>query len=291
MKMKFLIQKSLPSPVKFVWKTLVVFILSALLFFPTPVLALDYSGTVQSYVSNAKVELDSVLTVIKKLQNLSYANGKTALAEIDTRLQKIQTDARKNATDFEKLGDEGQKESNQLLDTINNLYTRQQFLEKELQTNQEKLERYIALEQAVRGISALLNGGVQIATPFDNIIKSYEESNRLAISKLQSLKDSRAKLEIDNQNLSQAIVLADKISKLSTNLKNRVNDAKQKTSNIKAYAEELESFSDQDILSEISELDQFIADLTNNLPLGSVTVHTTPIFINERVCYRMPANC
>ncbi|MTJ50215.1 hypothetical protein [Dolichospermum sp. UHCC 0259] len=289
--MKFLIQKSLPSPVKFVWKTLVVFILSALLFFPTPVLALDYSGTVQSYVSNAKVELDSVLTVIKKLQNLSYANGKTALAEIDTRLQKIQTDARKNATDFEKLGDEGQKESNQLLDTINNLYTRQQFLEKELQTNQEKLERYIALEQAMRGISASLNGGVQIATPFDNIIKSYEESNRSAISKLQSLKDSRAKLEIDNQNLSQAIVLADKISKLSTNLKNRVNDAKQKTSNIKAYAEELESFSDQDILSEISELDQFIADLTNNLPLGSVTVHTTPIFINERVCYMMPANC
>jgi DNA repair ATPase RecN len=210
--------------------------------------------------------------VIKKLQNLSYANGKTALAEIDTRLQKIQTDARKNATDFEKLGDEGQKESNQLLDTINNLYTRQQFLEKELQTNQEKLERYIALEQAMRGISAIsasLNGGVQIATPFDNIIKSYEESNRSAISKLQSLKDSRAKLEIDNQNLSQAIVLADKISKLSTNLKNRVNDAKQKTSNIKAYAEELESFSDQDILSEISELDKFIADLTNNLPLAS----------------------
>ena len=269
MKMKFLIQKSLPSPVKFVWKTLVVFILSALLFFPTPVLALDYSGTVQSYVSNAKVELDSVLTVIKKLQNLSYANGKTALAEIDTRLQKIQTDARKNATDFEKLGDEGQKESNQLLDTINNLYTRQQFLEKELQTNQEKLERYIALEQAMRGISASLNGGVQIATPFDNIIKSYEESNRSAISKLQSLKDSRAKLEIDNQKLSQGIVLADKISKLSTNLKNRVNDAKQKTSNIKAYAEELESFSDQDILSEISELDKFIADLTNNLPLAS----------------------
>ncbi|QSV73108.1 MAG: hypothetical protein HEQ20_23060 [Aphanizomenon flos-aquae KM1D3_PB] len=304
--MKFLIQKSLPSPVKFVWKTLVVFILSALLFFPTPVLALEYSGTVQSYISNVKVELDSVLTAIKKLRNLSYENGKTALAEIDTKLQQIQTDARKNATDFEKLGDEGQKESNQLLDTINNLYTRQQFLEKELQTNQEKLERFkqevypntaVELEQAIRkeqaiiAFSSILNGGVQIAAPFANTIKSYEESNRSAISKLQSLKDSRAKLEIDNQNLSQAIVLADKISKLSTNLKNRVNDAKQKTSNIKAYAEELESFSDQDILSEISELDQFIADLTNNLPLGSVTVHTTPIFINERVCYMMPANC
>ena len=89
--MKFLIQKNLLSPVKFVWKTLVVFILSALLFFPTPVLALDYSGAVQSYISNVKVELDSVLGDIKKLPNLSYENGKTALAEIDTRLQQNQS--------------------------------------------------------------------------------------------------------------------------------------------------------------------------------------------------------
>ncbi|MDM3849062.1 MAG: hypothetical protein PT119_03540 [Aphanizomenon gracile PMC627.10] len=280
--MKFLIQKSLPSPVKFVWKTLVVFILSALLFFPTTVLALDYSGTVQSYVSNAKVELDSVLTAIKKLQNLSYANGKTTLAEIDTKLQQIQGNAGKNATDFEKLRDEGQKESNQLLDKINKLYTSQQALEKELQTNQEKLERfkqeYIAMEQnriaKIFGSGLLIStplagSGLLTSTPLVNLIKNSEESNRSAISKLQSLKDSRAKLEIDNQKLSQGIVLADKISKLSTNLKNRVNDAKQKTSNIKAYAEELESFSDQDILSEISELDKFIADLTNNLPLAS----------------------
>ncbi|KHG43226.1 hypothetical protein OA07_00080 [Aphanizomenon flos-aquae 2012/KM1/D3] len=64
--MRFFTKKNLPSPVKFVWKTLVVFILSALLFFPTPVLALDYSGTIKSYVSNVKVELDSVLTAIKK---------------------------------------------------------------------------------------------------------------------------------------------------------------------------------------------------------------------------------
>ena len=255
------------------WKTLVVFILSALLFFPTPVLALDYSGTLQSYVSNVKVDIDGIVTSIKKLPNLSYENGKTALAEIDTKLQKIQGNAGKNATDFEKLRDEGQKESNQLLDEINKLYTSQQALEKELQTNQEKLERFkqdnyksIATQQLMKNIFA--GSGFQISTPSLSIIENSEESNRSAISKLQSLKDSRAKLEIDNQKLSQGIVLADKISKLSTNLKNRVNDAKQKTSNIKAYAEELESFSDQDILSEISELDKFIADLTNNLPLG-----------------------
>ena len=116
--MKFLIQKNLPSPVKFVWKTLVVFILSALLFFPTPVLALDYSGDVQSYISNVKVDLDSVLGDIKKLRNLSYEQGKTALAQIDTRLQTIQTNARENATKFQKLSDQLQQEYQENLNKI-----------------------------------------------------------------------------------------------------------------------------------------------------------------------------
>ena len=271
--MKFLIQKSLLNPVKFVWKTLVVFILSALLFFPTPVLALDYSGTLQSYVSNVKVDIDGIVTSIKKLPNLSYENGKTALAEIDTKLQKIQGNAGKNATDFEKLRDEGQKESNQLLDEINKLYTSQQALEKQVQRNQVEFKKKQSELERIQKAAKML--GTQVDSQFlqglDDF-KNYVERNRSDIlliqSKLQSLKDSRAKLETDNQRLSQGIVLADKISKFSTNLKNRVNDAKQKTSNIKDYAEELESFSDQDILSEISELDKFIADLTNNLPLG-----------------------
>ncbi|MTJ09453.1 hypothetical protein [Anabaena sp. UHCC 0204] len=272
--MKFLLQKSLQTSVKFVWKTLVVFILSTLLFLPTPILALDYSGTVQSYISVVKVDIDGIVTSIKKLPNLSYENGKTALAEIDTKLQQIQGNAGKNAIDFEKLRDEGQKESNQLLDEINKLYTSQQALEKQVQRNQVEFKQKQSELERIQKAAKML--GTQVDSQFfqglDNF-KNYVERNRSDIlliqSKLQSLKDSRAKLETDNQRLSQGIVLADKISKLSTNIKNRVNDAKQKTSNIKDYAEELESFSDQDILSEISELDQFITDLTNNLPLAS----------------------
>lgn len=110
MKMTFFTQKNLLSQAKVVWKTLVILILAVLLFVPTPALALDYNGTIQSYISNAKVELDAVLTAIEKLPNLSYETGKTTLSEIESQLQKIQTEAGKNAADFQKLSNEVQKE-------------------------------------------------------------------------------------------------------------------------------------------------------------------------------------
>lgn len=119
--MRLFTNKSLLSKAKIVGKILVVLFLSALLFLPTPVLALNYNGTVQSYVSNAKVELDSVVTLIKKLPNLSYENGKTTLAEIESKLQKIQTDAGKNAKYFENQNQEYQKNYQQVLNRINEL--------------------------------------------------------------------------------------------------------------------------------------------------------------------------
>ncbi|QIR36558.1 hypothetical protein HCG51_07195 [Tolypothrix sp. PCC 7910] len=256
------------------WRILVVSTLSVLLFAATPVLALGYDSTLNTYVSNTKLELATILTSIKNLPNPSYENGKTALVDIDTKLQQIQSNAAKNITDFEKLRDEGQQKSNQLLDEINKLYTSQQALEKQVQRNEvEFKQKQTELERIQRAAKML---GTQVDSYFLqglDSFKTYVEKNRsdlsLSQSRLQSLKDSREKLEQDNQRLSEGIVLADKISKLSTNLKARVNDANHKSSNIIAYAEELESFSDQYILSEISELEQFITDLTNNIPLAS----------------------
>jgi hypothetical protein len=39
------------------------------------------------------------------------------------------------------------------------------------------------------------------------------------------------------------------------------------TNNVKEYAEVLKSFSDPDILGEIKDLDQYISELTQNLPI------------------------
>ena len=229
------------------WKTLVVFILSALLFFPTPVLALDYSGTVQSYVSNVKVDIDGIVTSIKKLPTLSYENGKIRLTEIDTRLQKIQTNAGKNAVDFQKLSDEAQKEYEKVL------------------AQQSTLNAFIGQLTPVpsnqprnrNGRGPIMTTTIQVDGMDDTVIEGG------------NIDKTMAKFDNDKHRLSNAIALTNKISKLSDNLEKRINLAKQKSGNVKDYADALQSFSDPDILGEISELDKFIADLTNNLPLAS----------------------
>jgi hypothetical protein len=70
-------------------------------------------------------------------------------------------------------------------------------------------------------------------------------------------------LESENKRLSEGIVLTNKISKLCANLEKRINLAIQKFGNVKEYADALNSFNDPDILSEINELTQLIADLNN----------------------------
>jgi hypothetical protein len=52
---------------------------------------------------------------------------------------------------------------------------------------------------------------------------------------------------------------------LSDHLEKRINLAKQKAGNVKDFGEELKSFSDPDILGEISELNEMVAKLTTNL--------------------------
>ncbi|MEA5557102.1 hypothetical protein, partial [Nodularia spumigena] len=117
MKIRLFTNKNLLSQIQMMWKSLVVLILSILLVAPTPALALDYNGTLKSYISEVKVKLDGVVTSIEKLPSLSYENGKTTLADIDSQLQKIKSDAGENAVDFQKLSDQAQQEYQKNLDT------------------------------------------------------------------------------------------------------------------------------------------------------------------------------
>ncbi|MCX5965152.1 MAG: hypothetical protein NT070_19105 [Cyanobacteria bacterium] len=266
--MKFLIQKSLLNPVKFVWKTLVVFILSALLFFPTTVLALDYSGTVQSYVSNVKVDIDGIVTSIKKLPTLSYENGKTTLAEIDTRLEKIQTDAGKKATDFQKSSNETQRAYNTTLSKINSLSITEKASQKKLDELHERQRRKD--EEDYNKLMAWLIASDSSPNPLviDGSYDEYDEYSKYVLSLNTQLKDlrlNRAELESQNQILAEAIVLTSKISNLSDKIEKRINLANQKYGNVKEYADALKSFSNPDVLGEISELNEMVANLTTNL--------------------------
>lgn len=235
MKMSALSEKILLSKAKIVWKTLVVLALSVLLFAPTPALALDYDGTLQTYISNTKIEIDGVLTSIKKLPSQSYENGKTTLAEIDRNLQTIQTNAGKNAQNFQKLSDRAQKEYEQVLAQI-----------KDAKPSAELI------------LSAFLN-----------YIKNGRKPGLGFLNDREIPSQSKEFLTRKMQNLSEGIVLTNKISKLSDDLEKRVNLAKQKSGNVKEYADALQSFNDSDIISEIAELDRLVANLTNNLTLGS----------------------
>ncbi|WP_168465477.1 hypothetical protein [Aphanizomenon sp. UHCC 0183] len=270
--MRLFTNKSLLSKAKFMWKTLVVLLLSALLFLPTPVLALNYNGTVQSYVSNAKVELDGVLTAIKKLPNLSYENGKTTLAEIDSKLQKIKTDAGKNTADFQKLSNEVEKEYVYLLDNINKVYSKQEYLKKQARDKRREALIQFGLPQQFwnmvdldkPGSLAFVLGVSEGVSESDPAFLIQKELNQLE-SSLRTVKENQTKLEGDKDRLANAILVANKLSKFSDNLEKRVNGAREKFSNVKDYADVLQSFSDPDILNEISELNQMVANLTKDI--------------------------
>jgi hypothetical protein len=345
-KTSFFQKESWLSQAKFVWKTLVVLILSVLLFAPTPVLAFDYNnGTLQSYVSNVKVELDGVLTSIKKLQTLSYENGQKNLAEIDTKLQKMQTDARNSAKDFKKFSDEAQKEYANVLDQINNQYASRekgQFVLPAYQTTnlpsltnglnnpvsvnivaegkwnygsqspfstlvnangnpgsagiyqanlrfpnvnpaalvtvkndkvlafgmQNKLElrpgeTVLFINNDVAGNYGDNSGSQTITYSFSNNDKNYFFSTN---DKNVTIKSNQQELDSKIKKLSEGIVLANKASKLCDDLDKRIKLATQKLGNVKEYASALSSFSDPDVLSEITELDNMVANLTKNLP-------------------------
>lgn len=347
MKMISSLNKNLLSKAKVVWKTLVVLVLSVLLFAPTPALALDYNGTLQTYVSTTKVEIDGVLTSIKKLPTQSYENGKTTLAEIDNKLQKIQTDAGKNAKTFQNLSAQAQREYEQVLNQINQQdKSRRLTLLANQTTNLPSLtnasNRSLALAISASGrwgwarqpeyssdangklsdrdcpgcrfpnlrigtlvamknnrvvsygsdhllslhpgetISFIFNDGIyddnigsQTLTyyfVFDKSLSPWNNENNYFISKNGNnvtIQYSVKNLESEKQRLANGIVLTNKISQLCDDLEKRVNLAKQKSGNVKEYADALNSFSEPDILTEIAELNTFVANLTKNLTLAT----------------------
>jgi hypothetical protein len=220
MKISFFAHQRLVNPAKFVWKTLVILILSILLIAPRPALALDYYSPIQSYVSEVKVDLDEVVTSIEKLPSLSYENGKISLAKIDSKLEKMKSDASKNASYFQKLSDESQQEYQKNLDKINR--------------NQQ----------------------------LSNYAQNYAQNNQVWAFHYQI---TIAALQESNKKLSNTITLTSKISKLCDDLERRINLATQKFGNVKEYADALNSFNDPDVLTEITELNTLLADLTKNL--------------------------
>ena len=78
-----------------------------------------------------------------------------------------------------------------------------------------------------------------------------------------------AALQESNNKLSNTITLTNKISKLCDQLEKRINLATQKFGNVKEYADALNSFSDPDVLTEITELNTSLAKLTENLAIAA----------------------
>ena len=93
--MGYLVHTSFIRQAKWICKIVVIFTLSILLLAPEPVLALNFNGTLQSYISNTKLELDGLMSLIQKLPNQSYETGQTMLTEIGTKLHNIETETGK----------------------------------------------------------------------------------------------------------------------------------------------------------------------------------------------------
>lgn len=275
------------NKIKLVWKTLIVLFLSILLLAPTPAFALEYnSDTLKSYISNVKIQLDSVLASIKELPTLSYENGQNALTKIDSKLQEIQADAGKNAKDFRSFSNEAQKDYEEYLNSSKDIAKLGNFA----------LHKLIKSSEVYPGISGKEDVekvekeyGHKIKYLFAHLITDENKAlDRLGLALFymacsqvarKSNKDGlkyepsyKCQLVTEGYKVTQLpnlIVFNNKILQISDDIEKRVNLARQKAGNIKEYADVLLSFSDPDLLEEISELDKFIADLTKNLPNAS----------------------
>jgi hypothetical protein len=360
--MGYLVHTSLIRQAKWICKIVVILTLSILLLAPEPVLALNFNGTLQSYISNSKLELDGVVSLIKKLPSQSYETGQTMLTEIGTKLQNIETEAGRNAKYFQNQSDEADKTYRNILDRINKLNQEDNYQpidktvnvitsvlnkeENEFIYNQminycedktkQKPVRYSDFYGCgLEFIKSHLARNEDFNTVWKNllppmrdyhlIVLLYEESTKhcetkgMKISEVSTpelvacavpylvsiskgsvsyqgkkyyiftepigsffvqerdmyraieayhIMKSLKVLSIQEKNLAKTIVLTNKISKFSDNLQKRVKLAKQKSGNVKEYADALKSFSDPDILGEISELNTLIAGLSQNFPLN-----------------------
>ena len=256
-------QKNILSSIQVACKTLIILILSLLLIAPTPAWALDYNGTLQSYVSKVKVELDGVVTSIQKLPSLSYDNGKTALADIDNKLEKIKNDAGQDAAYFQKLSDQLQLEYQTNPNTVAETLP--------INLNDQELEDYKFIinfnlfprrDQRRKYLQIVERVTSQSTAPPNLPQNIWDNAN--TIQRLSFYEQS-----IKLHYVPRLVVLTNKISKLSDQLEKRINLATQKFGNVKEYADALNSFSDPDVLTEITELNTSLAKLTENLAIAA----------------------
>ncbi len=215
---------------RYAGKLVLTLFLLICLFIPTPAFALDYNSEAKNYLTSVQNELGSIKTIIQQLPNISLKNGQKTLAEVQAKLENIESESKQKAVIFKNFSNNYQVSYQDKLASITTLYN----LQKEYQ--QKILDLPNSLGNFYIGMLSEVNQSIQ----------QYEQESR---------------------DLSKVIVLTDKVSVLANNLEKRINLAKQKTNNIKEYAEVLQSFSDPDILGEINDLDQYIGELTQNLPL------------------------
>ncbi|WP_168465476.1 hypothetical protein [Aphanizomenon sp. UHCC 0183] len=337
--MKFLTNKSLLSKAKSMWKTIVVLILSVLLFNPTPALAfnlnnfvnsiksgdlnqtvnelqkvdlnkidlnkvdlkqvvnvvndirntvnppanvapsLDYNKELQSYLSKLKVDFNRILDSIRKLSSLPEKEGQESLAAIESQLQELQNDSSSRAKQFDTWSSEQEKASKKILNDINNMYQEQETLKKQVKEYEAEIplleeEAAQADKQFFQNLIGNLDGTGTIYVDRDLLNKASAKSEELdnkkrylasIPSRIETLKRNQTKLENDNKKIGEAVVLANKMSSFCNKSEKKIDLAKEKLGIVKAYADVVPSFNDSDILGEISELDEMLAKLTDEL--------------------------
>ena len=291
--------------IQYAGKLVLTLFLLICLFIPTPAFALDYDAEAKNYLTSVQNELGSIKTIIQQLPNISLENGQKTLAEVQAKLDGIQSNSKQKANLFKGLSNNYQIDYENKLKSISQLYELQKEKRKLLWEKRNEIWRKFGSSTLVYQPNSYqepvlfvepksfknpeLYYGVTLLFPNQNgflkpsysdiylendgvpgyydavltLLRQYED----IYDRLTAIDNLIKEYEADNRNFSSIIVLTDKVSVLANNLEKRINLAKQKTNNIKEYAEVLKSFSDSDILGEIKDLDQYIGELTQNLPL------------------------
>ena len=260
--------------IRYAGKLVLTLFLLICLFIPTPAFALDYNSEAKNYLSSVQSDLSSIKTIIQQLPNISFENGQKNLAEIQTRLEGIESDSKQKADLFKNFSKNYQVSYEKNLTNISQLFDLQKEYNKRLSTylpmnnNSKRAFEYLdwfLKEEEWHTLSQV--DYVDLAQSY-----GYESVNMAflvmeTLQKLDEVKNLIQQYEQESRDLSKVIVITDKVSVLANNLEKRINLAKQKTNNVQEYAAVLKSFSDPDILGEIKDLDQYIGELTQNLPL------------------------
>ncbi|AVZ30779.1 hypothetical protein [Nodularia spumigena] len=196
--MKFLTNKSLLSKAKFMWKTLVVLILSVLLFNPTPALAFNLNNFVNSIKSGDlnqtvnelqkvdlnkidlnKVDLKQVVDVVNDINNTVNPPANVAPSldynkELQSYISKLKVDFDRILDSIRKLSSLPEKEGQESLATI----------ESQLQELQEGQESLATIESQLQ---ELQNYSSSRATQFDTWSSEQEKKYKELLNNINTM--------------------------------------------------------------------------------------------------------